>query len=165
MHVAFELTCAPVNLGVQETLGYFAYVHWDCPNFTKKNISYATVGLTTWFSGQGYIVEKYRQDHLESTATTRRWRAVYEKLKGGAKGVFERGLKSVEDEFGPLGGVRRKSEAERVGIVVGRLEKADMHPAWRRGTNYWSGWMDDLSVLSFCYGSLFWKYDSLAMIE
>ncbi len=63
MHVAIELTCAPVNLGVLD-LGYFTYMHRDSPSFTKKSISYATVGLITWFSGQGYIIEKYRQDHL-----------------------------------------------------------------------------------------------------
>jgi hypothetical protein len=41
-------------------------------------------------------------------------------------------LKSVEDEFGPLGGVRKKNEAERVDTAVGRLEKkekAGVHPA------------------------------------
>jgi hypothetical protein len=51
----------------------------------------------------------------------------------GAKSEFEKGLKTVEDEFGPLGGVRRKSEAERMDIAVGRLEKkkekAGVHPA------------------------------------
>jgi len=49
-----------------------------------------------------------------------------------AKSDLEKVLKTVEDEFGPLGGVRRKSEAEMVGIAVGRLEKkgkAGMHPA------------------------------------
>jgi hypothetical protein len=44
---------------------------------------------------------------------------VYEKVKGGAKSVFEKGLKSIEDEFGLLGGVRRNSEAERCCGSVG----------------------------------------------
>ena len=138
IHVAIELTLVLVNLGVLGTLGYFTYRHWDSPNFTKKNISYATIGLITWFSGQGYIVEKYRQDHLGKHDYARMKGGVeegYGKVKGGTKALeseFEKGLKSVEDEFGPLGGVR-KSEAERVDIAVGRLEKkkekAGVHPA------------------------------------
>jgi hypothetical protein len=136
--VAFQLTHSPVNLGVLGTLGYFTYRHWDSPSFTKKNISFATIGLITWFSGQGYIVEKYRQDHLGKHDYARMKGGVeegYGKVKGGTKALeseFEKGLKSVEDEFGPLGGVR-KSEAERVDIAVGRLEKkkekAGVHPA------------------------------------
>jgi hypothetical protein len=120
-------------------LGYFTYTHWNSPNFTNKNISYATIGLITWFSGQGYIVEKYRQDHLgKHNDFTRAKGGVeggYEKAKGGTKALeseFEKGLKNVEDEFGPLGGVRKKNEAERMDTAVGRLEKkkekAGVHP-------------------------------------
>ena len=59
----------------------------------------------------------------------------YGKVKGGTKALeseFEKGLKSVEDEFGPLGGMGKKSKAERGDIAVGRLEKkekAGVHPA------------------------------------
>jgi hypothetical protein len=42
-------------------------------------------------------------------------------------------LRSVEDEFGPLGSMRKKNEVKRVDIAVGRLErkkeKASVHPA------------------------------------
>jgi hypothetical protein len=127
--VDIQLMSVAVNLGVLGTLGYFTYMHWDSPNFTKKNISYGTIGLITWFSGQGYFVEKYRQDHLGKQDD-------FIKVKRGAKTLeseFEKGLRSVEDEFGPLGGVRKKSETERVDIAVGRLErkkeKAGVHPA------------------------------------
>ena len=78
----------PVNLGVLGTLGYFTYRYWDSPNFTKKNISYATIGLITWFSGQGCIIEKYHQDHLGM-------RDDYARMKGG-----------VEEGYGKVKGER-----------------------------------------------------------
>jgi hypothetical protein len=43
----------------------------------------------------------------------------YDKVKGGAKRA---GLRTVENEFGSLGGVR-KSDAERVNNAVGRSQK------------------------------------------
>jgi hypothetical protein len=101
IHVAIELTLVPVNLGVLGTLGYFTYRHWDSPNFTKKNISYATIGLITWFSGQGYFVEKYRQDHLGKRDDYARMKGgveeVYVKVKGGTNALeseLEKGLKT-----------------------------------------------------------------------
>jgi len=95
IHVAIELTLVPVNLGVLGTLGYFTYRHWDSPNFTKKNISYATIGLITRFSGQGYVVEKYRQDHLGKCND-------YARMKGGVEegyGKVKGGTKALESEF------------------------------------------------------------------
>ena len=88
IHVAIEVTLVPVNLGVLGTLGYFTYRYWDSPNFTKKNISYATIGLITWFSGQGCIIEKYHQDHLGM-------RDDYARMKGG-----------VEEGYGKVKGER-----------------------------------------------------------
>jgi hypothetical protein len=48
------------------------------------------------------------------------------------EGEFEKDLKSVDDDFGPLGGVRKMNEAQTVDTAVGRLEKknekAGMHP-------------------------------------
>jgi hypothetical protein len=160
IHVAIELTLVPVNLGVLRTLGYFTYRHWDSPNLTKKN---ATIGLITWFSGQGYFVEKCRQDHLGKRDDYARMKGGveegYGKVKGGTKALeseFEKGLKSVEDEFGPLGGVRRKSEAERVDIAVGRLEKKkEGHACILRESVVQIIDPDECTMLSFCYHSLF----------
>jgi hypothetical protein len=124
-----------VNLGVLGTLVYFTYMQWDGPSFMKKNLSFAIIGLITLSRGLGYIVEKYRRDHLRKYDYARMKGSVeggYDKVKGGAKNEFVKGLKTIEDEFGPLGGVKRNSEAERVDIAVGWLEKkkekAGVHP-------------------------------------
>lgn len=52
-----------VNVAVLGTLGYTVYTHWDLDVFTKKNVSIATIGLITWFSAQGFAVERYIQEH------------------------------------------------------------------------------------------------------
>ena len=48
--------------------------------------------------------------------------------------MFEKGLKSAEDEFGPLGGVGSKSEAERccgsVGAGAGKGRRGSCVKAW-----------------------------------
>ncbi|CAG7855194.1 SubName: Full=Related to 40S ribosomal protein S18-Coprinopsis cinerea {ECO:0000313/EMBL:CCA74180.1} [Serendipita indica DSM 11827] len=51
------------NLAVLSALGYGAYTHWDS-HIDKKNISYVTIGLITWFSAQGWAVEKYLQEDI-----------------------------------------------------------------------------------------------------
>jgi hypothetical protein len=104
-----------VNLGVLVTLGYFTYMHWNSPSFMKRNISFAIIGLITLSSRQGYIVEKYRQDHLGKHDDYGKMKGGveggYNKVRGGGKSESVKELRTIEDEFGPLGGVRR-----RVGI-------------------------------------------------
>lgn len=51
------------NLAVLSAVGYGAYIHWDT-HFDRKNISYLTIGLITWFSAQGWAVEKYVQEDI-----------------------------------------------------------------------------------------------------
>jgi hypothetical protein len=82
-------------------------------------------------------------------------------VKKGAKTLeseFEKGLRGVEEEFGPLGGVREKSEVERVDIAVGRLERkketAGVDPAWGRSTGVGTGsfflWFAILNITLWC---------------
>ena len=51
-----------LNLAVLGTLGYTTYTHWNEPVFTKRTISYVSVGLLSWFGLQGWAVERYQQD-------------------------------------------------------------------------------------------------------
>jgi hypothetical protein len=63
MHLWTTTNMLPVNVAVLGTLGYTVYTHWDLDVFTKKNVSIATIGLITWFSAQGWAVERYIQEH------------------------------------------------------------------------------------------------------
>lgn len=51
-----------LNVAVLGTLGYGVYTHWDAPVFTRRTVSYVSVGLLSWFGLQGWAVEKYQQD-------------------------------------------------------------------------------------------------------
>ncbi|PVF96143.1 hypothetical protein CPB86DRAFT_787292 [Serendipita vermifera] len=52
------------NVAVLGTLGYGIYHHWDSDIFTRRNVSYLSIGLITWFSAQGWALEKYRQEEV-----------------------------------------------------------------------------------------------------
>ncbi|KAG8814508.1 hypothetical protein FRC17_001100 [Serendipita sp. 399] len=52
------------NLAVLSALGYGVYVHWDSHVLTRRNVSYISIGLITWFSLQGWAVEKYYQEDI-----------------------------------------------------------------------------------------------------
>ncbi|GLB37165.1 hypothetical protein LshimejAT787_0402160 [Lyophyllum shimeji] len=50
-----------VNVAVLGTVGYFSYINWDKPTWDRRIVSAVTVGLLTLWGGEGYLVERYRE--------------------------------------------------------------------------------------------------------
>ncbi|KAH9929547.1 uncharacterized protein BXZ73DRAFT_48055 [Epithele typhae] len=52
-----------LNAGIIGTVGYFSYSNWDKPSWDRRIVSSVTVGLLALWTGEGYIVERYRSTH------------------------------------------------------------------------------------------------------
>jgi len=118
------------NVAVLGGLGYITYTHWDTPAIDRRNISIATVGLITWFSGQGFLVERYRQKHNDQ------WEAGKKDINRGVKkseASLDHAKRDVEKEFGKLGEdlhsktFSERLQAERIRKQVESLEKSKAH--------------------------------------
>ncbi|KAI0094650.1 hypothetical protein BDY19DRAFT_988466 [Irpex rosettiformis] len=52
-----------LNTAILGTVGFYSYRHWDSRQWDRRIVSAVSVGLLTLWTGEGYLVERYRQTH------------------------------------------------------------------------------------------------------